>query len=61
MRRPGFEKLLAAIERGEVNVVLCWHTDRLDRSLNDLLRLITVGTPRNLVIKPVTGPEPVAA
>jgi site-specific DNA recombinase len=56
-RRPGFEKLVAAIERGEVNVVACWHTDRLYRSLGDLLRLVTVGTPRNLVIKPVTGPE----
>ena len=56
-RRPGFEKLLAAIERGEVNIVLCWHTDRLYRSLGDLLQLIKVGTPRNLIIKPVTGPE----
>jgi site-specific DNA recombinase len=56
-RRPGFEKLLAAIARGEVTVVLCWHTDRLYRNIGDLLRIIDVGVPRNLVIKPVTGPE----
>jgi site-specific DNA recombinase len=56
-RRPGFEDLLAAIARGEVNVVVCWHTDRLYRNINDLLRIIEVGVPRNLVIKPVTGPE----
>jgi site-specific DNA recombinase len=56
-RRPGFEDLLAAIERGEVNIVVCWHTDRLYRNITDLLRIIEVGVPRNLVIKPVTGPE----
>jgi len=56
-RRPGFEELLAAIERGEVNIVVCWHTDRLYRNITDLLRIIEVGVPRNLVIKPVTGPE----
>src|SRR4051812_1456491 len=56
-RRPGFEKLLATIERGEIDVLAVWHTDRLYRSMKDLLRLIEVAAPRNLVIKTITGSE----
>ena len=38
--RPGFEALLDAIKRGEVNAVLCWQPDRLYRRVADLARLL---------------------
>lgn len=30
--RPSYQLLLQAIESGEVDIVICWHTDRLHRS-----------------------------
>ncbi|OZE32394.1 hypothetical protein CH256_12350 [Rhodococcus sp. 05-2254-6] len=39
-RRPGYEALLAALEDGTANAVLCWHTDRLHRRLIDLIPFI---------------------
>lgn len=38
--RPGFQRLLAAIERGEVAAVIVAKLDRLSRSLEDVLRVI---------------------
>lgn len=35
-KRPGYEAMLAMVKRGEADVVLAWHTDRLHRSLSDL-------------------------
>lgn len=35
-RRPGYQDLLRAIEDGEVDAVLAWHTDRLHRSPTEL-------------------------
>ena len=52
-RRPGFEDLLTAIRDHQVDVLICWHTDRLYRRLKDLVRLTEAG-PR-LLIKTVTG------
>jgi hypothetical protein len=40
--RPGFEALLDAMKTGQVDALICWHTDRLYRSLKDLARLIEV-------------------
>lgn len=34
--RPGYRKLLDAIQAGEVDAVLAWHTDRLHRSPREL-------------------------
>lgn len=34
--RPEYQRLLAAIRDGEVDVVLAWHTDRLHRSMGEL-------------------------
>lgn len=38
--RPGFEALLAAVERGEVDVIVAWALDRLTRNRRDTLRLL---------------------
>jgi cytochrome P450 len=40
--RPGFEALLKAMADSEFGVVICWHPDRLFRSVEDLQRLIDV-------------------
>lgn len=37
--RPGFESLLAS----KPEAIVCWHTDRLVRKTEDLLRVITLG------------------
>lgn len=34
--RPGYRKLLEQVRAGEVDTVLCWHTDRLHRSPTEL-------------------------
>ncbi|HTY35126.1 recombinase family protein [Mycobacterium sp.] len=52
--RPGFEAMLAAIKRGEVNAIICWQPDRLYRSLKDLERLVDA-TDRGVQIATVNG------
>src|SRR6476646_350739 len=39
MDRPGWNKLQAAIERGEVSKVVCWRLDRLGRTAKGLTAL----------------------
>ena len=39
MNRPGWQKLQAAIERGEVECVVCWRLDRLGRTASGLCQL----------------------
>ncbi|BBX23047.1 site-specific recombinase DNA invertase Pin [Mycolicibacter terrae] len=53
--RPGFEALLAAMEAGEIGGLLCWHTDRLYRSMKDLERLIEIADARRVQIRTVNG------
>ncbi|MGV0633069.1 recombinase family protein [Mycolicibacillus trivialis] len=55
VRRPGYEALLTAMERREFGTLICWHTDRLYRSLKDLERLIDVAESREVVIRTVNG------
>src|SRR5262245_58499378 len=38
--RPAFEKLQAAIFRGEVDTVVVWKLDRLSRSLKDGINIL---------------------
>lgn len=38
--RPAFDDLLQGMRDGEIDVLACWHTDRLYRSMRDLERLI---------------------
>lgn len=40
--RPGFEALLTSITNGEVDAIICWHTDRLYRRTKDLERLVDI-------------------
>ncbi len=39
MERPGWQRLQAAIERGEVSAVVCWRLDRLGRTAKGLTAL----------------------
>ncbi len=56
-KRPGFEAMLAAMAAGEFDALLCWHTDRLYRSMKDLERLIEVADARGVKIATVQGGE----
>ena len=56
-RRPRFEDLLVAMEAGEVDALICWHTDRLYRSMKDLERVIEIADAKRIVIKAVQGGE----
>jgi DNA invertase Pin-like site-specific DNA recombinase len=53
--RPGFEAMLDAMARGEVDGLLCWHTDRLYRCMKDLERLIDVADAHRVAIRTVQG------
>ena len=39
-RRPGFDALLKAVARSEINMVAAWSVDRLSRSLSSLIGLL---------------------
>jgi site-specific DNA recombinase len=52
--RPGFERLLAAVETGQVDAIICWHPDRLYRRVADLQRLVEI-TDRGVEIRTVNG------
>lgn len=39
MRRPGWDKLMEAVRRGEVNRIVVWRLDRLGRTLSGLSHL----------------------
>lgn len=56
-RRPRFEALLEAMDNGEFDALLCWHTDRLYRSMKDLERVIEIADAQRIVIKAVQGGE----
>jgi site-specific DNA recombinase len=56
-RRPGFEAMLEAMTRGEFGALICWHTDRLYRSMKDLERLIDIAEAADVPIRTVQGGE----
>jgi site-specific DNA recombinase len=39
-RRPGYERMLADLEAGVIDAIVCWHPDRLLRTLKELERVI---------------------
>jgi DNA invertase Pin-like site-specific DNA recombinase len=43
-KRPGFDRLMMAVARREIDMVAAWSVDRLGRSLRDLLGFLTSGT-----------------
>lgn len=53
--RPAFENMLDGIKRGEFDALICWHTDRLYRSIKDMERVIEVCDTAGVPIKTVTG------
>jgi site-specific DNA recombinase len=53
--RPGFEAMLTAMAKREFGALICWHPDRLYRSLKDLQRLIETAQPAGVSIKTVQG------
>jgi len=55
--RPGYMALLAAVEAGDVDGVLAWHTDRLHRSPKELEVYIDLCEPRGVVTRTVRAGE----
>ena len=53
--RPRFDAMLDGIKRGQFDVLVCWHTDRLYRSMRDLERVIEVCDAANVTIHTVNG------
>ena len=56
-RRDGFESLLDAMKNGQVDALICWHTDRLYRSMRDLERLIEIAEANRVQIRTVQSGE----
>lgn len=54
-RRPGFEAMLEAMKEGEIDALLCWHTDRLYRNMKDLERVIEIADANRIEIRSVQG------
>lgn len=48
-RRPVFEEMLRRIESGEIQVIICWHPDRLARNMVDGGRIIDLFDTGKLV------------
>ena len=55
--RPGFERLLQAVESGSVQVVIAWALDRLTRNRRDTLRLIETCQKQGATIALVRGSD----
>jgi DNA invertase Pin-like site-specific DNA recombinase len=55
--RPGFEKLLQALEHGDAQIVIAWALDRLTRNRRDTLRLIETCQKQSATIALVRGSD----
>ena len=53
--RPGFEAMLEAMADSEFGAVICWHPDRLFKSMTDLERLIPIATDRQVQLRTVNA------
>jgi site-specific DNA recombinase len=53
--RPAWQQLLAHVESGAVDAVLCWHVDRLTRSPRELEDVIDLADRHGLALATVTG------
>lgn len=54
-KRPVFDRMLAAAERGEFDVVIAWHVDRLTRKLTELESLIELAERTGIKFATVSG------
>ena len=55
--RPGFERLMLAVEDGSTNVVIAWSLDRLTRNRHDTVRLIEACQQHGVTIALVRGSD----
>lgn len=55
--RPGFERLLEAVENGSAKVVIAWALDRLTRNRRDTVRLIEACQQHGVTIALVRGSD----
>jgi DNA invertase Pin-like site-specific DNA recombinase len=55
--RPGYQKMLAAMAAGGLDVILAWHTDRLHRSPLELEEYINVSEKRRVTTRTVQAGE----
>ena len=53
--RPAWERVLDMVDRGQVDVIVAWHIDRVTRNLMDLERLIILAEDKSVAIATVTG------
>jgi hypothetical protein len=53
--RPGFEAMLKAMADSEFGAVICWHPDRLVRSMKDLERLIDIANGGRVQLRAVNA------
>ena len=56
-RRFDYERLMAAVERGEVSIIVCWSTSRLWRNRIERAQAIEVLKQHRVRVIPVMGPE----
>jgi site-specific DNA recombinase len=55
--RPEFERLVAAVEAGEIEAVIVWKSDRLARQPRDLERFLDAAAATKVTVASVTEPE----
>jgi len=55
VKRPAYERLLADMERGLIDAVVCWHTDRLHRRVVELERYVDVADRNSVATVTVAG------
>jgi DNA invertase Pin-like site-specific DNA recombinase len=60
-KRPAWDRLLDAIERGEVDGVLVWHGDRLIRQPWDLEKLLKLADDRSIALASPQGVRDLAS
>lgn len=56
-RRPGYQAMLQAVERDEVDVIVAWHPDRLHRQMRELVPFIDLVNEHRVTIETVTAGE----
>ncbi|MCL6270256.1 recombinase family protein [Sansalvadorimonas sp. 2012CJ34-2] len=54
--RPGLKKLMAAVERDEIDIIIVYKVDRLTRSISDFARLVGILDEHNTSFISVTQP-----
>lgn len=53
--RPGWAEVLRRVERGEADVVIAWHLDRITRSMRDLEQLVDLTQTHGVGVITATG------